>query len=216
MSRVALDLHDGPVQDIALLRGELARLHGKLDPAGSGCLEDLMSVAEAAEADLREMAVSLESTSLGRRPLVEALNGAARAFALRSGIEPELTISGDASGLTSMERVAVMRVVGEALANVREHSGARTVAVRVAIGEREVTAAIRDDGRGFDLDHALPDAARRGRLGLLGMIERMRLLDGVCAITSEPGAGTTVALRFERFFDAARETGEAPATVRSA
>lgn len=210
LSRVALDLHDGPLQDIALLRGELAALHGSLSAsAGNGSqrdplatVEDLLAIAEATEADMRELARSMESASLLKRPLDESLRSSARAFALRTGIEPRVQLNGDLAGLTNMERVALLRVVGEALANAREHSGATAVEIAVSVGEAEVVASVSDNGCGFQIETALPEGARRGSLGLLGMMERARLLGGACHVQSRAGAGTAVTVRFDRYFPA--------------
>lgn len=219
LSRVGLDLHDGPLQDVALLRGELSALHGALaDGAGSGrdplaTVEDLMAIAEATEADLRELARSMESASLLRRPLDESLRGVVRAFALRTGIEPGVQLHGDLRGLTNMERVALLRMTGEALANAREHSGASAVDVSVTVGETRVVAFVRDDGRGFNVERALPEGARRGSIGLLGMMERARLLGGTCKVQSQPGAGTAVTFSFDRYFPAAAERPVEPVTV---
>lgn len=215
LSRVSLDLHDGPLQDVALLRGELSALRAALGggtSAGDGpdrdplaTVEDLIAIAEATEADLRELATSMESASLLKRPLDESLRGTMRAFSLRTGIEPGVQLHGDHAGLTKMERVALLRVIGEALANAREHSGASAVDVSVNVYESRVVAFVRDDGCGFDVDTVLPESAERGSIGLLGMIERVRLLGGTCKVQSRPGTGTAVTLSFDRFFPAAAE-----------
>ena len=211
LSRVAFDLHDGPLQDVALLRGELARLRGMLrlpraaqelaDPAAQ--VEDLLAIAEATEADLRDLAITMESSNLGQRDFEESLRGTIRAFTLRSGLEVEVALLGDASELTSMERMALLRLIGEALANAREHAEPERVTVTVHAGPRTVDARITDDGNGFDVDATLPQAARRGSMGLIGMLERVRLLGGTCEISSVPGRGTTVHASFERFFSSA-------------
>lgn len=205
LSRVALDLHDGPLQDVALLRGQLAALRATMAcgaNAGPGGhlarIDDLQAIAEATETDLRELASSMECSSLLRRPFGEAMRGLSRSFALRSGIEPALTIAGPADELSALERGALLRVVGEALANVREHSGACSVEVSIDVGPSEVAATVRDDGRGFDVAAELPAAARRGSLGVLGMIERIRQLGGTCTVDTRPGAGTAVRVSFAR------------------
>jgi signal transduction histidine kinase len=82
--------------------------------------------------------------------------------------------------------------VQEGLANVREHSGATHVTValgRVADGVRLVVA---DDGAGFDVPQTVVASARRGRLGLVGMSERVRLLGGAFSLSSAPGEGTEI------------------------
>jgi len=227
LSRVAFDLHDGPMQDLALLCAELQRVRGALDAASAvgshddataatarrspdprALIDDVLAIAEATSTDLRELATSMESSTLLQRPFDDALHGIARAFALRSSIEPELWIEGDAAGLTDMERVTLLRVIGEALTNAREHSGATRVAITVKVTSGRVEASVVDDGAGFDVEATLPAAARRGSLGLLGMIERVRLMDGRCEVLSTPGAGTTVALSILRLASAVRMAGE--------
>jgi signal transduction histidine kinase len=212
LSRVALDLHDGPLQDLALLRGELASLRTTLikgkaedatprDPLSQ--LDDLQAIAEATEADLRELAASTDATKLLRRPFDDAVRGVAAAFALRSGIEPAVTLEGSGNDLTATERGTLLRVVGEALANIREHAGAGQVAITVRVGAESVEAQISDDGCGFDLAHTLPAAARRGSMGLLGMVERLGHLGGQCHIDARKGQGTTIHLTFARATPAA-------------
>jgi signal transduction histidine kinase len=205
LTRVALDLHDGPLQDIALLRGELSALRRSLastqkrTPADRlAMVDDLQAIAEAAEADLRELAVSLESTRLMRRPLADALRGLARAFALRSGIEPSLIIEGRGEDLTAAERGVLLRVVGEALANTRAHADASEVSIELRIGAHTVEANITDDGRGFDVERRIPESVRDGSLGVIGMVERVRQLGGSCRVASVPGTGTSVILSFAR------------------
>ncbi|MDP2948420.1 MAG: sensor histidine kinase, partial [Chloroflexota bacterium] len=76
--------------------------------------------------------------------------------------------------------------------NVGRHSGAAEAIVSVDGGEDRVRMTVMDDGRGFQLPEALGDLATTGRLGLLGMYERARLLCGSLSIRSELGEGTTV------------------------
>lgn len=216
LSRVAFDLHDGPMQDLALLCAELHRVRsvlasgdaaaGRPGPDPASLIEDVLAIAEATSTDLRELATSMESSNLLQRPFQEALAGVARAFALRSGVEPDVRVSGDVESLTDMERVTLLRVIGEALTNAREHSGASTVRVAVSISDRRIEASVADDGAGFDVERALPAAARRGSLGVLGMIERVRLMDGRCDVRSTPGEGTTVALSIVRLEASVRPT----------
>jgi signal transduction histidine kinase len=96
--------------------------------------------------------------------------------------------------MTASQRIALYRIVQESLANVREHSGASMVRVRVHGGTRGTEAQIEDDGRGFEVADTLIRAAKRGRLGLVGMGERMRLLGGSFDVQSRPGGPTTVSL----------------------
>lgn len=85
-------------------------------------------------------------------------------------------------------RAELLRVVQEALTNVRRHSGARRVEVNLWKEGGEVHAEVVDDGRGFD-----PEAVREG-VGLSGMRERIAALGGKLEVSSEPGKGTRVAV----------------------
>jgi signal transduction histidine kinase len=90
------------------------------------------------------------------------------------------------------QRIAVLRVVQEAFTNVRAHSEATAVQVDLRATDDGDDLRIADNGRGFDLRATAAAAARRGRLGIVGMNERVRLLGGVFTIESLPGIGTTV------------------------
>jgi signal transduction histidine kinase len=96
--------------------------------------------------------------------------------------------------MTASQRIALYRIVQESLTNVREHSGANEVQVRVDGGVRGTVAQIEDDGRGFDVASTLIGAAKRGRMGLVGMGERVRLLGGSFDVQSRPGGPTMVSL----------------------
>ena len=96
--------------------------------------------------------------------------------------------------LTSAQRITVFRAIQEALANVREHAGATTVEVRVRARRSAIEVRIVDDGMGFEVGRALAQAAQRGRLGLVGIGERVRMLGGTFEIDSQPGGPTTLKL----------------------
>jgi Signal transduction histidine kinase len=88
--------------------------------------------------------------------------------------------------------VALFRIVQEALANVAKHANAGHVDVRLTDDEREITVTVADDGRGFDVAHALGRAGPTESVGLLGMQERARLLGGRLEIRPRDGGGTIV------------------------
>ena len=123
----------------------------------------------------------------------------ADAFASRTGIQPRLTLEGDLESISASQRIALLSVIQEALNNVREHSSARQVDVGVALGPDGVAARVVDDGRGFDLEKVLMSAASRGRIGLAGIHERVRLLGGVCRLESRPGGPTSISITLPRW-----------------
>jgi signal transduction histidine kinase len=198
--RVGFDLHDGALQDVAALASDLrlAReqlsdsLTGRLRSILLGRFDDLGGRLAEIDQTLRELSHSLESSRIGTSPLPETLQQELEGFDRRSGINGSLTVSGCFEKLSPSQRIAIFRIAQEALANVREHSAASKVSVSLEQMIDGVRLAICDDGAGFDVSQTVVAAARRGRLGLVGMSERVRLLGGSFSLTSAPGAGTQV------------------------
>jgi signal transduction histidine kinase len=215
--RVGFDLHDGPLQEVAALGVELSLLHHQVDDLATGGLAEVLRgriedvTARLGEVDrsLRELSQSLETSSLADRPLAETLARETAAFTRRTGIDVVVHSSGAFDALSASQRIALLRIAQEALANVREHSIATRVVLRLRSAANGVTLEIEDNGQGFDVAQTVVAAARRGRLGIVGMNERVRLLGGVFAIDSAPDAGTsiTASLPAWRAPAAAAETG---------
>jgi signal transduction histidine kinase len=198
--RLGFDLHDGPLQDVAALASDmrLAReqlsdsLTGRLRAILLGRFDDLGARLEEIDKTLRELSHSLESSRVGSNPLPETLRRELAGFERQSGIEGSLTVSGTFDSMTPSQRIAIFRIAQESLANAREHSGATQVAISLEEMPDGVRLLVCDDGEGFDVSHTVVAAARRGRLGLVGMSERVRLLGGAFSISSSPGNGTDV------------------------
>jgi len=91
---------------------------------------------------------------------------------------------------------ALFRTVQEALTNVAKHADADRVAIAVAFRPEALEIRVEDDGRGFDVAEAL--RGEGAGLGLLGMRERMSLLEGTLDIASRPGGGTRLTIRVPR------------------
>jgi two-component system sensor histidine kinase UhpB len=92
--------------------------------------------------------------------------------------------------------IACFRVVQEALTNVVRHAAAWHFWIELSQSESVLELVVRDDGVGFDVAATQEQAARRGRLGLLGMAERVHLLGGTLQVESEPGRGTRIRASF--------------------
>jgi signal transduction histidine kinase len=133
------------------------------------------------------------------RPLGEILHREIDTFAERTGVHTNLEIRGEADSLTSAQRITVFRAIQEALANVREHAGATTVSVLVRARRSAIEVQVSDNGMGFEVERALAKAAQRGRLGLVGIAERTRMLGGTFDLESAPGGPTTLKLTLPRW-----------------
>lgn len=205
--RLGFDLHDGPLQqvyalaqDIRLLREQVVMLVGSEhhDPV-VGRFADLESQLAELHQDLRDLAHSLEPRSLLQQPLPDAVERELAALSRRTGISTSLERDGSFDTLTASQRIALLRVLQEALSNVRQHSGAADVAVALRNGANGVCLEIRDDGHGFDPDAVQPDADGQSGIGVVGMRERLRLLGGRLEIDSAPNGPTVVRAALPRW-----------------
>jgi signal transduction histidine kinase len=199
LSRLGFDLHDGALQHLSALRIDLKLLRDQVRAGTESEIvcsrtDDLDSRIIELDRVLRELAHSLEPESLVRRPLVQVLESEVRAFEERGDVETSLAVSGRFETLTPSQKIAVVRVVQEALTNIREHSNAKRVEIRITESRGHLQAWVRDDGDGFQVSQTLLSAARRGRLGLVGSSERVRLLGGTFDVQSKPGGPTTVSM----------------------
>jgi signal transduction histidine kinase len=207
LTRLGFDLHDQPLQEVAALAGDMRRFRQQLASVVVGehrdllvgRVQDLEARLAALDTGLRALCNSLEPPTLLARSLPELLQREIDAYAARTEMSVGLRIVGELGRITDSQRIALVRIIQECLSNAREHSGASEVRVELKATGTHIEASVTDNGRGFDVDAALLDAARRGRLGLVGVHERTRLLGGACEVTSKPGGPTTVAIVLTRW-----------------
>jgi len=186
--RLARELHDETGQALtSVLLGlravETAR-DGDEMRAAAGRLREL--IVETLR-EVRQLAVELRPKALDDFGLVPALERLAETFAESSGIRVDLQASLD-ERLPEEAETALYRIVQEALTNIVKHAEATRVSILLARKEGAVMAVIEDDGRGFEGT----SSGDGGGLGLLGMRERVGLLNGRLRVESSDGAGTTV------------------------
>jgi signal transduction histidine kinase len=194
IARIGYDLHDGPLQDVAALLADLrlarSQLRTRVDGTEStlidGRMQDIEARATEIERSLRELAISLEPKHVLELPFATVVQREIEAFERRTGIETFLEVSGDFGNLTNSQRLAFFRAVQEALTNVREHSDATVVHISLEARRSCTDLRIMDNGSGFEVTRVLIDAARRGRLGLVGIGERVRMLGGTFDVISRP------------------------------
>jgi len=207
LMRLGFDLHDGPIQDVLALAADVRLLQQQVFPfvleeyrdQASGRFDDLTGRLTELDRELRELAHSLETKSVISRPLGEILHREIDTFSERTGVAATLEIRGEADSLSSGQRITVFRAIQEALANIREHAGATTVTVRIRARRSAIEVQVSDDGMGFEVERALAKAAQRGRLGLVGIAERVRMVGGTFELESAPGGPTTLKLTLPRW-----------------
>ena len=202
LMRLGFDLHDGPIQNVLALAADIRLLQEQVYPFvleehrehAHGRFDDLTARLVELDRELREIAHSLETKSVISRPLGEILHREVDSFGERTGVKATLEIRGDPDSLSSAQRITVFRAIQEALANVREHASASTVSVRVRARRSAIEVQVTDDGIGFEVERAVAKAAQRGRLGLVGIAERVRMLGGTFEMESTPGGPTKLRL----------------------
>ena len=157
---------------------------------------DLADIAHDAYTDVREAILGLRESTRPDRTFVEGLEAYAAKFTRQSGIATGVDAPvGRDLALSPPVEVQIIRVVQEALTNVRKHARARTALVRVVEDGETTVVEVHDDGCGFT-----PGAPGHDRetFGLASMRERTELVRGRFDIESAPGRGTVVRVRVPR------------------
>ena len=126
--------------------------------------------------------------------LLPALDHLASEMMKISGIAIRVHLIGAELHLPEEEKLVLFRITQEALRNVWKHSRANQAEVTVEFSEQKVRLTVRDDGKGFYLPEKWNELSKDGKLGLVGMQERARLINGHLSIESEPGKGTIVSV----------------------
>jgi PAS domain S-box-containing protein len=203
-NRIARDLHDGALQDLTYALAETR--HALLVPEDPELDRRLGRTVEALERmgpELRGAIYDLRVEEEKNKPLAESLQNLVE---LNRRMNPDLNLRLDVDDSSPASPLGekgaeLLRIIQEALTNVRRHSGAQNATVSLMVEGGLLVAQVADDGRGFDLA-----VGATAGIGARGMRERASLLKGDLKIESEPGKGTKV--RFEMPLKRKREEPE--------
>jgi signal transduction histidine kinase len=187
---ISRELHDEVGQILTGLRMELGSLAaGNADGSFSQRLESVKRLAEDALRSVRNLSLLLRPSMLDDLGLEPALRWQAKEFSKRSGMQISLDIHGVTESLPEAVRMCLYRSIQEALTNCMKHSNASRLTVAVSQVEGLVKASVQDNGVGFNMNQM-----RSTGLGLVGMEERIRALNGTFSISSASAKGTVVSL----------------------
>ena len=208
-TRIAHDLHDGPVQQLAVLNYDIYRARKRLNQLlGRTEAEGLMQELQGADAVLegvekglgeetrvlRHLMSALRPPVLDNRGFAEALGEHVQRFEQEHGVAVDVGLGLEERLAPELETI-LYRIVQEALNNVAKHARARRVTVTLdQVDGGTVRLRLDDDGVGFDASNAT-QLLREGHFGLAGMRERASLVGGSLEVSSAPGHGTTVEAR---------------------
>lgn len=190
--RVARDIHDGPAQAMAniVFRAEVCERLIDTDVERAKLeLRQLREHIRETLGEIRKIIFDLRPMALDDLGLVPTIRGVLENFRNQQGIFTEVTVTGRERRLESHIEIGLFRVAQEALNNVVKHAQASTVRVRIEFAPAGVTLVIEDDGKGFDSSN---EESPGEHFGLMGMRERLQLLQGKFVIKSTPGKGTRV------------------------
>jgi two-component sensor histidine kinase len=196
--RVARELHDDIGQSLAALVLALGVIQESLPALAAReqqILEDATGLAENMMGGLRRVIADLRPPVLDDLGLVPALRHLGSDLQERSGVRVVVRADEPARRLPPAVEITLFRVAQEALTNIGKHAQARQARILLQQEPAQVTLRIADDGRGIPEDAAPPHAPAyrtAEHFGLLGMQERVALLNGVFQVESAPHQGTTV------------------------
>jgi two-component system, NarL family, sensor histidine kinase DegS len=194
-SRLAQEVHDGPAQALSNAIFQVEYIERVLNEDVRVAGSELRFLREILRRELGEVRTFISQL---RPPLLDdlGLDGSimdtveSMSALTGSSVQTELKAPGD--GLNPTQQTAVLRIVQEALQNVRKHAGAGRASVSTRLDSGSWVLEVSDDGRGFDVT----TVAARGRrnFGLQFMRERAELIGAQFEVRSRPGGGTVVML----------------------
>jgi two-component system sensor histidine kinase UhpB len=187
-SRLAREIHDGLAQHLWFAKLKFERLASSVPEEERPLAGEVGQALDAAIVEARQALVTMRTSLDADLPLSEMLTRTVDDFGQRSGLQVTFSAAaGLPTALPPRQQIELLRIVQEALTNVRKHADATVTRVRADVRGRDMTIAVSDNGRGFD-----PATTGDRGLGIQGMEERARLLGGTLRVTSEPQGGTTI------------------------
>ncbi|HSR47179.1 MAG TPA: HAMP domain-containing protein [Anaerolineales bacterium] len=199
--RIARELHDGLAQILGYVNTKAMAvrllLQNQQAHAALRHLEQLEEAAREVLVDVRQAILGLRLTSRPGESLAARMRIFAGQFSRLSGLPVAVDLPAEDTdlGLNPETEVELLRIVQEALTNIRKHADARHAQVRLRLLEDGLELTVTDDGDGFDPSHGTVD--RNGHFGLESMEARARSIGADFDVHSHPGAGTQISVRWK-------------------
>ncbi len=189
-SRLAREIHDGLAQHLWFAKLKFERLAAQVPDEAQGLSGEVGQALDSAIVEARQAVVTMRAGIDQDLPLSDMILRVADDFGTRSGLRVECQTSAALpAGISPRLQIEWLRIMQEALTNVRKHADATVVRIRADVVDGALVFSVADNGRGFD-----PTTAREEGLGMVGMEERARLMGGQLHVSSEPSNGTVVEL----------------------
>lgn len=192
--RVARDIHDGPAQLMANIVMRAEFILKLLDIEPGKVREEMVALQKLVRQslrDVRKVIFDLRPMVLDDLGLLPAIKRYAEEYQSQYNLSVKLIILGAQQRFATAIEVALFRVIQESLSNIRKHSNADRVLIKIEVLPKKINVGIKDNGCGFNLNTIMTDAKREG-YGLIGMRERIQILKGQFTVNTAPGKGTSI------------------------
>jgi signal transduction histidine kinase len=192
--KISRELHDVIAQTLTTINVRLAALKKEASLNTKGLEKSIARTQQLVEHSVEivhRFARNLRPTVLDDLGLIPALHTFMRGFKEETGIHVSLSAFAAVEQVNGDKRTVLYRVAQEALTNVARHAQASHAEVKIQKLDGAICMKIKDNGKGFQQNSVLR-GKKGGRLGLLGMRERLQMVGGNFAVTSAPGKGTTI------------------------
>jgi len=195
--RVARELHDETAQQLACLYTEIDRIIMSIDKPKEQIVDKLGALRlriDDVMGEIRNLCSLLRPYYLDDYGLAASLEMLVEMAKKEWGIEASIHVLGKEQRLPSETEIQLFRIAQEALHNIRKHSMATEATLELGFGNDKVKLTIVDNGLGFKVPRSISSFGRKGKLGLIGISERVDLLNGTFRVSSKMGSGTKLEL----------------------
>ncbi len=193
--RIAMDIHDGPAQSLtnAIIKTEICErlIDIDTDSVKSG-IQELKVILRNSIKDIRRIIYNLRPMALDDVGLIPTIKRYINNFQNDTDIKVDFIIISQIDIDDKIKKVALFRIVQEALNNIRKHSSATTVKIKMELTIKNLFLVIEDDGIGFDTEKLKTSDKSDGGFGLFNMRERVKLFNGKLEIKSKLNEGTKI------------------------
>jgi signal transduction histidine kinase len=190
-TRIAREIHDDLGQSLTALKMDVGGLLQEREGSSDAVRDRIVRTIDATVQAVQRISAELRPSVLDDLGLVAAIEGEARLFEERTGIECDVSVAAEQAEIEGPVATAIYRIIQEALTNVARHSHASRVEIRLRSRREEILLEVRDDGRGIrreQVDH--------GRsFGLMGIRERAATIGGTVRFEGIEERGTIVSVR---------------------
>ena len=191
--RIARELHDETAQQLACLYTEIDKIIMSIAKPKEQIVDRLGALRLRVDymmGEIRNLCSLLRPYYLDDYGLAASLELLVEMAKKEWGLEANIHVLGKEQRLSSETEIQLFRIAQEALHNIRKHSMATEATLEVCFSDHKVKLTVADNGIGFKVPRSISSFGRKGKLGLIGISERVDLLNGTFRVSSKLGSGT--------------------------